>query len=148
MATATMISSKVKPRNCLARTVNIKFDLLGLASAGPCPLGGENYSMETGNLRAVVIFQSRIRRSLNQFHSTVTGIDVKFLRRFGWSGCGLHFRHPIRQNQMNAFFLGVERAGVEAILDRATEREHSESKDRHAHQHFIERECAANISHF
>src|SRR5882724_9746748 len=139
IATAMMISSKVNPRWRLTGAIDIKFDLLRLFGAAARPLYCERNSIHTGESRSVVFFQFSGDAFLNQLHNSVTGVDIEFLRRIGKSGRGLHLGHSIGYNLPDTVFLRVEGTGVETVLHRATEREHAESKNRQAHQHFVKR---------
>src|SRR5262249_22961115 len=130
IATAMMISSSVNARRRLAWAINIKFDLLQLLDTAASPLCGERHPVHTSEFDAIVFLQSGRRALLDQFHLAVTRIDAEFLCRIGKSGRGLHFSHSIGQNLTNAILLRVERAGVQAILHGATERQHAEREDR------------------
>src|SRR5437016_9504996 len=95
IATAMMISSSVKARSRLTRTINIKFDLLRLFSAATPPLRRQRYPIHTDELRSVILLQIGGPAFLDQLHDSVTGVDVELFRRIWRSGPGLHLRHAI-----------------------------------------------------
>src|ERR1700737_3231018 len=96
IATAMMISSKVKPRRRLTGTINIKLDLLRLLGATALPLCCERDPIHTGELRSIIFLQFSRRTFLDHLHDAVTGVDVEFLCRIGKSRRGLDLGHPIR----------------------------------------------------
>src|ERR1700757_3396274 len=110
IATAMMISKRVKARRLLTGSINIKRDLLGLLDSSANPSCRQRYAMDFGHLSSgLVVRYSGHHAGLNPLDLPVTGIDPKFHLLPGQSRRGLDFSHSIRQNQADAIFLGVER---------------------------------------
>src|SRR5438270_3233727 len=146
IATAMMISSSVKPRWRLTGAINIKFDLLRLLGAATRPFHGQRHPVYTGKRGAVIFLEFSRRRFLNHLHDSIAGVDVEFFRLVRRSRRGLNFRHAISQNLTHPILLCVERVRLKAILNRASERKHAESKNRQAQQHLVQREGTTKIS--
>src|SRR5205807_1995949 len=146
IATAMMISSSVKARARLTRTINIKFDLLHLLGAAACPLRRQRHPIHADELRSVILLQISGRRFLDQLHDPVTRVDVEFLRWIRRSGRSLHLRHTIGQNLADAILFSVERVRLQTISDRAPECQHAECENGEAQQHLVKRKGTTKIS--
>src|SRR5436305_11373950 len=107
MATAIMISSSVNASRRLAGTIHIKFHLLRLFGAAPCPLRDQSHSIEAAERRSVVFLEVGRTALLDQSYHAVTGVHVKLLLLIWRTGGCLYFRHPIRQNLSDPIFLRV-----------------------------------------
>jgi len=86
----------------------------------------------------VALLQTRGRTFLDQFHDSVTSIDLRFFHGVGGPGRGLNFRHAIGQNLPHAIFFRTECACIQAILNSAAERENTHGENRDSNEHFVE----------
>jgi hypothetical protein len=76
---------------------------------------------------------------LDNLHASVIGADLEFLGIIRNTFRGLNFCHAIRQNLPHDAFFGVDRAGVEAILDRVSKRDDAERENRDAKENLVKR---------
>src|SRR5436190_14658407 len=154
IATASVISSSVNPPCKSAgrrffrstRAIHIKLDLPRLRGPVAFPLRREGNKIDPVQLSAVRFGQTGGRGFLDQFHRTITSVDLEFLRRIGNADAGLNLRHSIRQNLTDTIFLRAERARIQTILGGTPERDDADRENRNADEHFVKRESASRWS--
>src|SRR2546423_11612013 len=148
IAVARTISSSVNParRRSLSLAINIKLDLARLLWSAAPPLRSQGYEIDPVDLDVVLLLQRLRNRFLDKHDVAVSRRDFCFFFLIGKTGRRLHFCHSIRQDLPDTIFLGAKPARIQAILNRAPERDHSERKNRETDENFIKRERQPPIS--
>jgi hypothetical protein len=90
--------------------------------------------------RIIRFCQLRCRGFLDNLYASVIGVDLEFLGIIRNAFCGLNFCHAIRQNLSHHPFFGVDRARIEAILDRVSKCDDTERENRDAKKNLVQGE--------